>query len=137
MNIQRMGVLFSIIAAAAAVALATLVSLQERKRETSIMNARGLSLKQLVTVLLAENLAVVSFSTILGVIVGLIVVHGNIAASNIALASYSLIMHKMVFPPDAVALLAICITLIFASTIIPTFFLTKRYVSKAEKIVRL
>jgi len=137
LNIQRIGVLFSIMAAAVAVGLATLVSLQERKREASIMSARGLSFKQLVTMLLVENLAVVVFSVVLGVVVGLIVVHGNIAASNATLVSYSLVTHKMVFPPDVITLLATCLTLIFASTIIPTLLLTKRYISKVERIVRL
>ncbi|MGB9853665.1 MAG: FtsX-like permease family protein [Candidatus Bathyarchaeales archaeon] len=137
LNIQRIGVLFSIMAAAVAVGLATLVSLQERKREASIMSARGLSFKQLVTMLLTENLAVIAFSVVLGVIVGLIVVHGNIAASNATLSAYSLVMHKMVFPPEVITLLATCLTLIFASTIIPTLLLTKRYISKVERIVRL
>jgi predicted lysophospholipase L1 biosynthesis ABC-type transport system permease subunit len=137
LNIQRIGVLFSIMAAAVAVGLATIVSLQERKREASIMSARGLSFKQLATMLFAENLAVVIFSVVLGIVVGLIVVHGNIAASNATLVSYSLVTHKMVFPPDAIILLATCLTLIFASTIIPTLILTKRYISKVERIVRL
>ena len=136
-NIQRIGVLFSIMAAAVAVGLATLVSLQERKREASIMSARGLSFKQLVTMLLTENLAVVTFSVVLGVIVGLIVVHGNVAASNATLSAYSLVTHKIVFPPEALTLLASCLMLIFASTIIPTLLLTKRYMSKVERIVRL
>jgi ABC-type antimicrobial peptide transport system permease subunit len=137
LNIQRIGILFSIMAAALAVGLATIVSLQERKREASIMSARGLSFKQLATMLFAENLAVVIFSVALGIVVGLIVVHGNIAASNATLVSYSLVTHKMVFPSDAIILLATCLTLIFASTIIPTLILTKRYVSKVERIVRL
>ncbi|MEM2912023.1 MAG: FtsX-like permease family protein [Candidatus Bathyarchaeia archaeon] len=137
LNIQRVGVFFSILAASVAVGLATVVSLQERKREASIMSARGLSFKQLATMLLAENLAVVAFSVVLGAVVGLIVVHGNVAASNTALAFYSLVRHKMVFPPDAIILLATCLTLIFASAIIPTLLLTKRYISKVERIVRL
>jgi len=136
LNIQRIGVLFSILAASVATGLATLVSLQERKREASIMNARGLSFKQLVTMLLAENLAIVVFSAILGVVVGLIVIRGNVAASN-AMFYYSLVTHRVVFLPDATILLSTCIILIFASAIIPVVLLTKRYISKVERIVRL
>jgi ABC-type antimicrobial peptide transport system permease subunit len=139
LNIQRLGVVFSIMAASVAVGLATLVSLQERKREASIMSARGLSFKQLTTMLLTENMAIVTFSVILGVVVGLIVVHGNVAASNAALTgyAYSLVTYRMVFPPEAIMLLTSCLILIFASTIIPTVILTKRYISKMERIVRL
>lgn len=136
LNIQRIGVVFSILAASVATSLATLVSLQERKREASIMSARGLSFKQLVTMLLAENLAVVVFSAVLGVVVGLIVVRGNVAAFNADL-SYSLVTHRITFPPDAIILLSTCLILVSASAIIPVILLTKRYVSKIERIVRL
>jgi ABC-type lipoprotein release transport system permease subunit len=136
LNIQRIGVVFSILAASVATGLVTLVSLQERKREVSIMNARGLSLKQLVTMILTENLAVVVFSAALGIVVGLIVVRGNVEASNAAL-SYSLVTHRIVFPLDAIILLSTCLILVFASTIAPVILLTKRYTSKVERIVRL
>lgn len=136
LNIQRIGVVFSILAASVATSLATLVSLQERKREASIMSARGLSFKQLVTMLLAENLVVVVFSAVLGVVVGLIVVRGNVAAFNAGL-SYSLVTHRITFPPDAIILLSTCLILVSASAITPVILLTKRYVSKIERIVRL
>jgi len=136
LNIQRIGVVFSILAASVATGLATMVSLQERKREVSIMNARGLSFKQLVTMLLAENLAVVVFSAFLGVVVGLIVVRGNVSAYNTT-PSYSLVTHRIVFPPDTIILLSTCVILIFASAIIPVILLTKKYTSKIERIVRL
>ena len=136
LNIQRIGVVFSILAASVATGLATLVSLQERKREASIMSARGLSFKQLVTMLLAENLAVVVFAAVLGIVVGLIVVRGNVSASN-ATMFYSLVTHRIVFPPDAIILLSTCVILVFASAIIPVILLTKRYISKIERIVRL
>jgi ABC-type antimicrobial peptide transport system permease subunit len=136
LNIQRIGVVFSILAASVATGLAALVSLQERKREASIMSARGLSFKQLVTMLLAENLAVVVFAAVLGIVVGLIVVRGNVAASNASMY-YSLVTHRMVFPPDAVILLSTCVILVFASAIIPVILLTKRYISKLDRMVRL
>jgi ABC-type antimicrobial peptide transport system permease subunit len=136
LNIQRIGVVFSILAASVATGLAALVSLQERKREASIMSARGLSFKQLVTMLLAENLAVVVFAAVLGIVVGLIVVRGNVAAANASM-SYSLVTHQMVFPLDAIMLLSTCVALVFAATIIPVILLTKRYISQIERIVRL
>jgi len=136
LNIQRIGVIFSILAASVATGLATLVSLQERKKEVSIMSARGLSFKQLATMLLAENLAIMVFAAFLGVVVGLIVARGNIAASNMTM-SYSLVTHRMTFPPDAILLLSVCLILTFASAIVPVVLLTKKYISKMERIVRL
>jgi len=60
----------------------------------------------------------------------------DIAASNSVL-THTLVTRRMVFPQDAIILLASCIILIFTSTIIPTLLLTKRYISKVERIVRL
>jgi len=136
LNIQRVGVVFSILAASVATGLATLVSLQERKKEASIMSARGLSFKQLTTMFLTESLSILVFASFLGVAVGLIVARGNIAASNVTM-SYSLVAHRMIFSLDAIMLLAVCLILTFASAIIPVILLTKRYISKMERIVRL
>jgi hypothetical protein len=84
----------------------------------------------------AENLAIVIFSVFLGVVVGLIVVRGNVSAANATL-TYSLVTRRIVFPSDAVILLTTCLSLVFASAVVPVILLTKRYVSKMERIVRL
>jgi len=136
LNIQRIGVIFSILATLVSTGLVTLVSLQERKREVSIMSARGLSFKQLVTMLLAENLAIVVFAAFIGTVVGLIVVRGNVSASNMTVTG-SLVTHRIVFPLDATLLLSACLILTFASAIIPVVILTKRHIARMERIVRL
>lgn len=134
-NIQRIGVIFAVAAASIATALVALVSLQERKKEVTIMNVRGFSFKQLITMLLAENLAIVIFATTLGVVVGLIIVYGSIVALNTS-PYPTLVAHRMIFPPDAMLILSTSLVLIFASSILPIVAITKRYVSKLERIVR-
>ena len=81
-NIQRIGVIFAVVAASVATALVALASLQERKKEVAIMNIRGLSYKQVATMLLTEGLSVVIFATITGCVVGLIMLYGNTVAAN-------------------------------------------------------
>jgi len=134
-NVQRIGVIFAVVAASVATALVALVSLQERKKELTIMNVRGLSFKQLITMLLAENLSIVVFSVTLGVVVGLIIVHGRIVALNTT-QYVTLVAHRMVFPPDAILTLSASLILVFASSIFPVIAITKRYVSKLDRIVR-
>ncbi|MCW3977226.1 MAG: ABC transporter permease [Candidatus Bathyarchaeota archaeon] len=134
-NIQRIGVIFAVAAASIATALVALVSLQERKKEVTIMNVRGFSFKQLITMLLAENLAIVIFATTLGVVVGLIIVYGSIVALNTS-PFPTLVTHRMVFSSDAILILSISLVLVFASSILPIVAITKRYVSKLERIVR-
>ncbi len=134
-NVQKIGVIFAVVAAAIATALVASVSLQERKKEVTIMNVRGLSFKQLITMLLAENLAIVFFAVILGVLVGLIIVHGSVAALNTSQYP-TLVVHRIVFPPDAILTLLASLILVFSSAVLPVIFITKRYVSRLARIVR-
>ena len=139
LNILRLGVLFIVVAASIGTALVTLVSLREKKREASIMSIRGLSFKQLLVMLLAENLAVVTFAVLLGTVVGLIVVRGTVASNNAMNAlsySFTPLSRHMVFPPDTLLILFISFILVFASTIIPVILMAKRYSSKLERTVR-
>jgi len=98
------------------------------------MNVRGFSYKQLIKMLLAENLAIIVFAVALGIGVGLIITHGNIVALNTQYVT--LVARRMVFPPDATLILLSSLILIFASSILPVIAITKRYVSKLERIVR-
>jgi putative ABC transport system permease protein len=139
LNILRFGVIFIVIAASVGTALVTLVSLRERKREASIMSVRGMSFKQLVVMLLTENLAILIFSLLLGATIGFIVVRGTIASTN-ALNDFTYtdtpLSRRMVFPPDALLTLFISFSLVFASTIIPVILMAKRYGSRLERTVR-
>jgi len=137
LNILRLGVIFIVVAASVGTTLVTLVSLRERRREASIMAIRGLSFKQLVVMLLTENLAIVAFSVLLGTVVGLIIVRGTIASANaFNIFSYTPISRRMVFPPDALLTLLASFSLVFASTIVPVIFMAKRYSSRLERTVR-
>jgi len=137
LNILRLGVIFFVVAASVGTALVTFVSLRERKREASIMSIRGLSFKQLLVMLLTENLAVVTFAVLLGAVVGLVAARGTVAALNaFNVFSYNPLSMRMVFPPDAILTLFISFTLAFASTIIPVILMAKRYSSRLERTVR-
>ena len=135
MNIQRLGVVFAVLAASIGTALVTLVSLKERSREASLMSVRGLSFKQLVVMLLTENLAVVAFSVLLGAVVGLIIVRGNVAAANAF--AFSLVSRRVVFPTYSLLTLLSCFSLVFASTILPVIMVARKYVSKLERMVQI
>jgi ABC-type antimicrobial peptide transport system permease subunit len=134
LSVQLIGVAFAVVIASIGTALVTSVSLRERSREVSIMSVRGLSFKQLVTTLLAENLAVVVFAVLLGTVVGLIWVRGNVVAADTA--SYSIIAHHMVFPTYTLLTLFACFVFVFASTVIPVIVMARRYVSRLERMVR-
>jgi len=134
LNVQRLGVAFAIVATSVGTALVTLVSLKERQREASMMGVRGLSFKQLVIMLLTENLAVVTFAVLLGAVGGLIVVYGNAASFNST--TPSIIAKRLVFPPDTLLTILAFFGLVFASTIVPVMLMARRYVSRLERVVR-
>ncbi|UCE96926.1 MAG: ABC transporter permease [Candidatus Bathyarchaeota archaeon] len=132
--IQRIGVIFSVLAGSVATALGMIVSLLERKKEMAIMNVRGISFKQLVAMLLSESLAVVLFSVILGVVVGVIIANGSISALNSTL--FTLVRYRLVLPLDSVLILSTSIILVFILSIMPIVVMSKRYTSRLERIVR-
>jgi ABC-type antimicrobial peptide transport system permease subunit len=143
LNFQLLGVAFAVIAASIGTALVTLVSLKERSKEVSIMSVRGLSFKQLATMLLTENLAVVVFALLLGTIVGLITVYWNVSAmetmpffSPVLPYASPVLAHHVVFPMDIVLTLLACFVLVLASTVIPVIIMSRRYVSRLERMVR-
>jgi ABC-type antimicrobial peptide transport system permease subunit len=134
LSIQRLGVAFGILAASVGAALVSFISLKERQREASIMSVRGLSFRQLVLVLLTENMAVVVFAVLLGISAGLIIAYGNAASFNAT--SGVLVAKRLVFSTDAVLTMLVYIGLVFASAIIPVVIMSRRYVSRLERVVR-
>jgi ABC-type antimicrobial peptide transport system permease subunit len=135
LDVQRLGIIFAVLAASVGTALVSTVSMKERSREATIMSVKGLSYKQLIIMFLTENLALVVFSITLGFVVGLIVVYGNISAANASISS--LVQRRLVFPLDTTLMLFSCIALIFISTILPIIIMSRKYVTKLERMVRL
>jgi ABC-type antimicrobial peptide transport system permease subunit len=135
LDVQRLGIVFAVLAASVGTALVSTVSMKERSREATIMSVKGLSYKQLVIMFLTENLALVMFSVILGVLVGFITVYGNIAASNAMILE--VVRRRLVFPLDSALMLTLCLTLIFSATILPVLIMSRRYVTKLERMIRL
>ena len=137
LDAQRLGIVFAVLAASVGTALVSVVSMTERSREATIMSVKGLSYKQLVIMFLTENLAVVSFAVVLGISVGFVAAYGNISATNSFIASTAIIKHRLIFPVDAILMLASCVALIFVSTILPILVIARGYVTKLERMVRL
>ncbi len=134
-DIQRLGLIFVVLAASVGTALISVVSLRERNREATLMSVRGLSYRQLVWMFLSESMAIITFSVILGVSVGLIIVYGNIASSSGVISA--LVQRRMVFSTDFIISIASYIVIIYAATIGSILIMTSQYVTKLERMVRL
>jgi ABC-type antimicrobial peptide transport system permease subunit len=134
-DIQRLGLIFVVLSASVGTVLISVVSLRERTREATIMSVRGLSYRQLVWMFLSENIAVITFSVILGVSVGLIIVYGNVTSSSSVISA--LVQRRMVFSTDFIVSVASYIAIIYAAAIGSILIMTSQYVTKLEKMVRL
>jgi ABC-type lipoprotein release transport system permease subunit len=136
LDIQGLGLVFAVISASVGTALIAIVSLKERSREATLMSVKGLSYRQLVWMFLTESMATITFSVILGVAVGVIIVYGTIASTNATIGAYTLVTQRLIFPANAVATIGTYIALIYASTIGAILVMTSQYVTKLEKMVR-
>jgi ABC-type antimicrobial peptide transport system permease subunit len=135
LDVQRLGLLFAVLAASAGTALISIVSMKERNREATIMSVKGLSYKQLVWMFLTENLAVVTFSIILGLSVGLIAGYGSVVSSSTVISA--LVQRRFVFTYDSAVTVVSYVSLIFASTILPIIVMSRQYVTKLERMMRI
>jgi ABC-type antimicrobial peptide transport system permease subunit len=144
LDIQGLGLWFAVISASVGTALIAVVSLRERSREATLMSVRGLSYRQLIWVFLTESMAVITFSVILGILVGTLVVYGNVSSTNQSminsLGQYSstqgLVLQRLIYPANALATLGTYVALIYASTIGAIIIVSSQYVTKLEKMVR-
>jgi ABC-type antimicrobial peptide transport system permease subunit len=135
LDVQRLGIVFAVLAASVGIVLVSAISLKERSREATLMSVRGLSYKQLVWMFLAENLAVVTFAIVLGLGVGFIIVYGNVTSANGVISE--LVKRRFVFPQDSIVTVVSCVSLIYASTILPIIVMSRQYVTKLERMIRL
>jgi ABC-type lipoprotein release transport system permease subunit len=132
---QRLGLIFVVLAASVGTVLICVVSLKERSREATLMSVRGLSYRQLVWMFLTENIAVITFSVVLGVIVGLIIVYGNITSATTTISA--LVQRRLVFSTDFTESIVAYIVIIYASAIGSILIMTRQYVTKLERMIRL
>jgi ABC-type antimicrobial peptide transport system permease subunit len=135
LDIQELGIIFAVLSATVGMALIAVVSLRERSREATLMSVRGLSYRQIVWMFLNENIAIITFSVILGLSVGLIIDYGSIISTTGVTSQ--LVVPRFVYPTNAIETIATFVVLIYATTIAVILIMTSQYVTKLEKMVRM
>ncbi len=135
LQIEQIGLIFAVLLVSVGTALVSLVSLKARNREATLMSVRGLSYRQLVWMFLNENIAVITFSVILGLAVGTIVVYGTVTSTSSSIIS-ALVTRRMVFPMDSIIQIADYIVVIYGAVIISVLIMARQYVTKLDKMVR-
>jgi len=126
-QVQRLGIAFATLLSSLGVALVVSTTLGERQKEITLMAIRGFSFKQLFQMLIVENLGVISFSIILGAIVGYINVIGDVQLSNL---SGALILRRVIFDQGSLIFIAAIVVVILLSAIIPIIVALRRSSAK-------
>jgi predicted lysophospholipase L1 biosynthesis ABC-type transport system permease subunit len=83
---------------------------------------------------LSENLAVVVFAVLEGLIVGFIIVYGNVTSASSFIPE--LVKRRVVFPNDSLITIGSFVSLIFTSAILPIIVMSRQYVTKLERMIR-
>jgi len=126
-QVQELGIVFSTLVSSVGVALVVSTTLRERQKEITLMAIRGISFKQLIQMLIVENIGVVTFSILLGAMVGYINVIGDVALSNV---SGELIQHRIVFPQASLMFIAGIVAAILISVVVPIIVAARQTSSK-------
>jgi len=134
LGIQYLGSVFAVLSVCVGITVVAIVSLRERSREATIMSVRGLSYWQLVWMFLSENIAIITFAVITGLIGGLIILNGTIVSTNIFTSQ--MVTPRFVFPTEAIVTIASYVTIIYGAAIISILVMTSQYVTNLERMVR-
>jgi len=81
-NIMRMGVAFAFVLASVGTLVVVTFTLKEKRRETALMAARGLTFKQTAALLIAESTTWVLFAALIGLLTGFIASYGAFQSLN-------------------------------------------------------
>jgi hypothetical protein len=127
-RVEELGVYFAALMSSFGIALVVSTTMLSRRKELTIMAIRGFSTRQLLMTLLIENLSMVALAILLGAVVGLISLRGNIYLFN-SLASAS-IERRILFPLSAQIGLASVLGLLISSTLVPIIVAVRRASSK-------
>ncbi len=123
-RVSQLIMLFTMILATLGTFVITQVSLAEKRREIALISVRGLSIRQMAQMLLAETSVIFILSMILGIFVGTIMAYGSVISQ--AKIFSTLVVHRLVFGLDVLGTIAAFIGAILLCVIIPVLLAARR-----------
>jgi ABC-type antimicrobial peptide transport system permease subunit len=133
-RVQKLGVYFAALVSSLGVAMVVSTALGIRWKELTVMAIRGYSNGQLRSALFIESMGLTLFSIVLGLGVGIIMLHGEIVVFN---AVHSAVLQRRIaFPPSAQMTLVIIIGLLVISTATPIILAVRRVYENLTWIVQ-
>lgn len=124
-NMMYMGLLFAYLLASLGTVVIVYLTLRERRRSTALMSARGMTYSQTIRTLMAESLTLIGFAIIVGLVVGTIVLYGQVrgAVGSVGYLNIPTLLRAHFLPAPFLGLVAMQLTALLAmllcATIIP------------------
>ncbi|MEM2142434.1 MAG: FtsX-like permease family protein [Candidatus Thorarchaeota archaeon] len=132
-KIQRVSVFFAAVLAVVGSGLVIVLTLKEKDQEVALLTVRGFNKWQLFLTLTAEVMILVVFSIILGSLVGLIQIFGNVSQLNNS-AMTGLIRYRIVLMGEPGLYLLMVIGVVILAAIVPVWRASLR---PEEKVILL
>ena len=132
-NIELIGVVITALASSLGVALITFIGIRDRLSDISLMSIRGLSHRQIFTFFFSGEIYVEAFAILLGAVTGIVTLRSNIALTEASFVSS--VFRHIVFPPEFTTMLALIITLVFVSTVMPIMIKIRDYMYQIRGVV--
>ena len=129
-KIRWVAILFAVVLALVGTALVIILGLKEKDAEIALLTVRGFSKWQLFKTLLAEMLVMVLFALVLGSVVGLIEIFGNVNLEN--QNATGLIRTRMVLSIQSSFTMLLVIGVVLLAAIIPVWWASRRPESKID-----
>jgi len=129
-KIQWVAIAFAVVLALVVTTLVIILTLREKEVEIALITVRGFSKWQLFKTLMAEMLIMVLFALILGTLVGLVQVFGNVSQLNDGLSD--LIRYQIVLGGMAGMTMWLIIGVVLVAAIIPVYWASRRPEAKVE-----
>ncbi len=129
-DVLNIGIALALVAASLEIVVIVTITLFERKKELTVLSVRGMSSRQISSILLIEMLSIVGFALALGIVVGLIIVIGTVSSTY---SSGLLVTQRVVFPLSSILLIVAMLGLILIAVVIPIMVAAGRAPSNARK----
>ncbi len=123
-RISQLLMLFTMVLATAGTFIIVQVSLSEKRREIALISVRGLSIKQMSIMLLAETSIIFIIALSLGTFVGYIMAYGSIVSQSSVYST--LIAPRIVLNATVILTIAGFLSAILLSIIIPVLFAARK-----------
>jgi ABC-type lipoprotein release transport system permease subunit len=124
MQVIQLGIIFAAAVSSVGVALVVYTLLRSRSKELNLMSIKGYSARQLSLSLITENVGLAVFAAVLGAVIGLVSLSGQVVLYNRLVYTYT--SWRLILPVISQLQLALLFIIILAATAAPIVLVVRR-----------